>query len=460
MIKIHQSAAFLLVATLVSGCVKRVDQSKLTERDVNLVSESVIKSMAEVFNPNAYYKLNSAENRDPIKVSINGSNVVQNIVTINDDNGIPAIYVCNFEKNQGFLIASADYGLKPVLGFAEDGNFDLKAWSRNDKGIPGGFKIWMDKMLNRIKFVRANSKNLNNQSIFWKSYISRNTIQGAMMSGKELQVQNSINRELVPDNVPVNNPCATNPNYYRDSAIVVNPLVPYAWGQDETYNDDVPVDTCSESYGPHGLTGCVPTALSMVMAYWHPVTRYNFDFAIMPATSGDTAVSRLMYEVGANTATGYGCTATGTDPRNAGQGFVNTIDEVAWSSNPILSSYSSSDPDGIISDLKSGYPVCFSANDPNYGAHFWVVDGFEEEYIFYCLPNQAPSTGYFTAEDYELYWHMNWGFHSILCNPPTNRPDYNGWFDYTSWPISGAGPNGATLNFDQDEQVLSEIHPS
>lgn len=450
----------VMALVLLTACAKRAERSATSSgRNVEPVSESVAKSMAEVFNPTAYYNLNNATDHYPIKNTLNGSNAVQNVVALKDKTGQTAIYVCNFANEQGFLILSADYQVKPVLGFAHQGNFDLATWNRMDKSIPPGFVHWLNNMLSNVSAVREGAMGTSTYGqIFWKDYVEKNMESRTSYNDQRRAVQTAIMEEFSTDTKPPPpppNPCTSNPGYMHDSGFSAGPLVSYTWGQAQTYNESCPNDACTEAYGPNALVGCVPTALAMVMAYWKPKTYDQFYFAGMPATYGDTAVERMMASLGQNTATSYGCLGTGTDPINAGQGFSNVIRIGGWK-NGILATYSTSNSvliDSIVLDLNNGVPVFLSANDPNAGPHFWVVDGYSQVWATYCSLGE-PQT------DYSFTYHMNWGFHETRCNPPLNLPDYNGWYDYSNWPTSGGGPGGAGLNFNQDEQVLYGVHPS
>ena len=46
------------------------------------------------------------------------------ISNVNDDNGVPLVYVINYNDNAGFVIVSARKSGQPVLAFGDEGSFN------------------------------------------------------------------------------------------------------------------------------------------------------------------------------------------------------------------------------------------------------------------------------------------------------------------------------------------------
>lgn len=73
----------------------------------------------------------------------------------------------------------------------------------------------------------------------------------------------------------------------------IAPLITQKWGQDKPYNNQTPIVKDPEDKDIHGLTGCVATAMAMVMKYhqWPkaqtptlPATQYTPELPPSPST--------------------------------------------------------------------------------------------------------------------------------------------------------------------------------
>ncbi len=71
----------------------------------------------------------------------------------------------------------------------------------------------------------------------------------------------------------------------------------------------------------------------------------------------------------------------------------------------------------------------------------WVCDGYTQYNSTFCSDGDLITTA-------SLYLHMNWGWHELYCNPPQNQTDFNGWFAFDDWTITGAGVNYSNLNYE------------
>ena len=114
------------------------------ETHVQFVSTSLAKTIAENFNPVAFFKTENPTNHSPVKSKLNGHNTVKSIIVIPDNYNTPAIYVCNFTDNQGFLFVSADFQIEPILAYIEIGEF------KKDK-VPSALISWADKTIVNVE---------------------------------------------------------------------------------------------------------------------------------------------------------------------------------------------------------------------------------------------------------------------------------------------------------------------
>lgn len=277
----------------------------------------------------------------------------------------------------------------------------------------------------------------------------------------------SVSDSSSPNTAPVKNPTnpCSDPGSYPTYTAAAGPLVGVTWGEFETYNEDCPNLSCTGGYGaPYAATGCVPTAGAMIFQYWAhnpvitgenlPNASYNFTYSTMPTTSGNSQVAQLMYLLGEQMQSTYGC-GSGIGTSTNSEAFQYAIYEMLDFPFPIWAPYTNTNMtcyDSITADFNAKEPICFSAKDSVNGGHFWVCDGYSQSWGEECYAGQL--------NDYwESYLHMNWGWHEIDDNPPTNDPDFNGYYDYDNWEIIGGGPSNENLDFHYANWVLKEISP-
>jgi len=78
------------------------------------------------------------------------------------------------------------------------------------------------------------------------------------------------------------------------------------------------------------------------------------------------------------------------------------------------------------------------------GCHAWVCDGYHQ------INDNINGYSY-------LFFHMNWGWHERFSspgNPSLGGGDYNGWYQYNNWNISGLNRNYQYAN-----DAIINIHP-
>lgn len=141
----------------------------------------------------------------------------QLILSLDDANGEPALYVFDNNKS-GFLILSADDAVTPLLGYSDSGSFD-------PDNIPPALSYWLSQYQSQIEFIRK--------------YPLAETRAADSRAGISLPAWNPI-----------------------------QPLVTTKWNQSAPYNNDCPVyqnSTC--------VTGCVATAMAQAMKYFNYPTK-------------------------------------------------------------------------------------------------------------------------------------------------------------------------------------------
>ena len=132
--------------------------------------------------------------------------------------GKEPFYIFNAKDKKGYVIVSGDDRTRPILCYADNGNFD------EDK-IPDNMKWWLDNLASQIE---------------------------------------ALGTLLKPVAAPSN----------RSGMAAIDPLIQTAWDQGSPYNYMCPDgnyhDKGDEGYDPNNLcvTGCVATAMAQVMYYW------------------------------------------------------------------------------------------------------------------------------------------------------------------------------------------------
>jgi hypothetical protein len=446
---------FLLILLSISFGCNKGGIKNLNSGQSKLVPENIARIVAQNFNPAIYINTNNPTNHSPVKTTLNGSNVIKNILPINDHNNIPAFYICNFEKLKGFLIVSADYRIAPVLAFIEQGEFSTEKWKNNSKDniVPYGFTRWVNTTIENVEMVRKGLYDSTQHTIWaWRNYLAKNAANGTVAKSSDKDAfDKAVTAEPTDIKIPAikpppppPNPCANNPDYESwGPATTVGPLLTVTWGQQNTYNDLCPNVACIEPWGPNALTGCVATSTAQILDYWHPANSYNYNYASMPATTGNAEVERLMSDIGIQVNMQYGCEVS----LAFAQAVPGALKTYFGISSANYSGYSSANVYQVITDLNNLWPVILAGVDATDGGHQWVCDGYNESAYTYCSNGEPQTIN-------EIILHMNWGWHEYFTNPPYNESDYNGWFTYNNWAIAGLN-----RNYQYSDASIMEIHP-
>jgi hypothetical protein len=411
---------FLLTAVLLAAGViifVACQKSGTRKGQVNVLSPHLValdsvRLVAEKFNPSSY----AMRSGTGINSTLNGNNRVDLDKVYKDKYGNPAFYVFNFENKSGFIFVSADYHLRPVLAFVDNGSF-------TEKGMPDGVKDWINRTIEDVEMVRGGKyDNSKIAGAAWKAYFKPNTI-----------LSNTVPSYNQP---PAKDPCANGP---YSTSVTVGPLLPVTWGQACTYNDLCATNQifncnlgCANS---RPLTGCVATAMAQVIRYHQFPSGYNY--ASMPAASGNAAVQQLMSDAGVSVNMSYGCGASGAYGNAIPGAFINTFHY----STANRWSYTVSNLLRMINNIGNHWPILMEGVDATAGGHEWVGDGYIQTTYYFC------SNGAYNAGEIDYMLHMNWGWHEVF-----GGTDFNGWFSFDNWAVSG-------LNFQYSRYVTSEIHP-
>lgn len=424
--KLSVLAAIILTAGLITftGCSKsKIDDLPLSKKNVQLVPESEAISIAQHFKPFVFYDESNSSNRSAIKSTLTGNNNIKAKYLFNDSYGNPALYIFNFEDEAGYLVVSADYQLQPVLAFVERGEFKKDI-------VPAGLINWFNRTMENIEAVRKGLyDNSKTAAVAWRNYYKQNG-------------DYKTTSKIAP---PISTGCTED----TWTSYTIGPLLPVTWGQGCTYNDLCPNISCNIGCGNgNAWTGCVATATSQIIRYWHPSNSYNYNYTSMPATSGNGEVQRMMRDVGSKVGMSYGCSGSSTSAANpsgalksyfgfssanyVGYDYQRVSNNIGWHWPVLLNGCNTSNGHWFIINWYTSYSEC----------HEWVCDGTNSVNVTFCENGQQTGgAGY-------LYFHMNWGWHEIYSSN-----DYNGWFAFNNWNIPGLN-----WNFQYANGLTSDIH--
>lgn len=328
----------------------------------------------------------------------------------------PAFYIFSFTEIPGFIIVAGDDAVTPILGYSMV-SFFSKA------NLPPALSAWLNNYEEQIKFAVTRKLEATPETESeWKKY-------------------------LTP---------ATKPSVPAKGVIGVDPLIKLNWSQDPYYNALCPMDKTS---GKLTVTGCVATAMAMVMKYYnYPKTGSGFysydtkkygtlsanfgdtryDWDSMPSsgslTSANKAVATLMYHCGISAKMEYGLASVG----GSGAWMISAGDTAISCSEKALMTYfgyaatlhglnRNNYPDYqwidfLKEDLDVSRPILYTAYDPGPkgGGHCFICDGYDNDNKF----------------------HFNWGWGGIA----------DGYFE-----ISALTPEGD--NYVCGHQALLGVQP-
>lgn len=289
-------------------------------------------------------------------------------------NNISTFYVFSFSP-KGFVIISADDNLKPILAYSFTGWFDKN-------NIPPHVKIWIEQYSGYIYDIIIQKKQSTINLASWENILSGNS---------------------------------------KETKYIVTPLCTTTWDQGCYYNELCPADTL----GPcdHSVTGCVATAMAMVMKFWnypvkgngtHSYTSYwygiqtanfgitTYNWASMPdnVTATNPAVATLMYHCGVSVDMDYASTTSGSNlyfSKTALPTYFKYSNNIEFVYK--LSYTDSSWIELLKSELNAGRPILYQGRIPTLPVgHAFVCDGYDSNNFFHFIWGQGAG--------YEGYYEM------------------------------------------------------
>ncbi len=319
-----------------------------------------------------------------------GSKLVHTALT---EQGEPAVYVFNQPNRSGYVLVAADDCALPLLGYADEGEFSTDR-------MPDAMKWWIGEYARQIQYANDNG-------------IASPTLA----------------------RVP------------KSNRTPIAPMITAKWDQIEPFNNMAPLYGTQRTY-----TGCVATAMAMVLNYWkYPEIgqgsisysastigkRLSLNFGSRaidwdnmldvydldkdPTQEQIDAVAYLMKACGYSVKMNYSTEASGALAMNIGNALVKYFNYDPNFTYALRLMYSSSEWEQMLYDnLRNVGPILYGGGSMLGGGHSFVCDGYED--------------GYF---------HFNWGWSGIS----------NGYFALdalTPENLGSGGGEGGGFNFTQD----------
>lgn len=321
-----------------------------------------------------------------------------------NDNSLPAIYVFKVNNNSGSIMISAESNTFPILFYTFENNFSLSNLSPTMTYFINAYKS---------QITESREKNLpSNDEIYntWGQY----SVSGPTKSTTDITT--------------------------------VGPLTKTTWDQSCYYNTLCPTGASGTGYCNHMPTGCVATAMAQLMKYYgwpaqgvgthtnshNSALTANFgattySWSAMPLTliAENTPVATLMLHAGTSVDMQYSTGGSGASLSTAATALVNYFKYSTNTQHINRSSYSAALWNiQMRACLINSRPVLYGGQDPSYGGHAFILDGFQ----------------------YPEYYHINIGWGGVD----------NGYYYLTAINTTPQ-PNG---NFNNNQDAIINAYPS
>lgn len=371
--------------------------------------------------------------------------------TVKSDAGDPCFYVFNV-SDYGFVFVSAEDCARPILGYSENGAFDLET-------MAPGLGFMMEEYKNAITYaIENNAVATTNIAAEWKSLENSGKVKPAMRGQG------------------------------------VGPLCTTKWNQSWPYNKFCPEQPASWASNGHVVVGCVATAMAQLMKYWnHPIqgegthTYYaplygeqtvnfgetTYDWENMPNTISSTspeveidAVALLSYHCGVSVNMQYDVTGDGSGA------FSGDVPEAIQSHFRYAPSQheSKGNYEVWLTKLREAIdmrrPVYYSGCSTG-GCHAFVCDGYDENELYHFNYGWGGSSdGYFAPDAIEynvsqvgaIFNMMPLDVYNNTASAPTNLsvvPGANNALTATlTWTNPTTSLNGSSLSSTIEKVVV------
>ena len=214
------------------------------------------------------------------------------------------------------------------------------------------------------------------------------------------------------------------------------------WGQGEPYNSLTP-----EFDGQHAPTGCVATAMAIVMKYHNWPEGYNWSEMPVADVSADNSaeIARLMKDAGEAVHMDYGPYESGAYTYQIHNALITKFHYFP-NIKEIERTEGASDWEQIIIDqLNEGHPIIYSAS--GVGSHSFIVDGYSDNLFHINWGWDGIANGYYSLNNLQpLDYTYDYNHAAIIDITPNH-----------SWELHSPGyVSTYTIGFNASYTDLSE----
>jgi hypothetical protein len=319
-------------------------------------------------------------------------------------------YVFNVGENDGFIIVGGDDRAKKILGYSQEGRFDIQS-------IPENLRYWLSCYETELKRL----------------------------------VTTGVNNAVQSHSSPVSGLRAG-----TAYAASINPLVHTIWDQGYPYNTLCPM--IPNAQNQQSVTGCVATGTAQIMNYHkYPLTgtgsnsyvtktnrvALNADFSSITfdwenmldsyseagkiiTEAQNNAVAVLMFSCGVACDMDYS-SSSGAYTIDIAEALIQNFsydENLQYYQRDYFSE--SEWKDMIMAELNAGRPVAYAGTSTE-GGHFFVCDGYDSDGLF----------------------HFNWGWSAMS----------NGYYELSALDPPSMGIGGSSGGFNLGQEMIIGIQP-
>ncbi len=399
----------------------------------------------------------------------------------------PSLYVANFNKDDGYVILSADKRVPEIVAIVGSGTIDSLAHP--------GLRVFLSNAIMRMDEKVAEMESYRADQAF-KSMVAK--LSEAIHQEKNNSTKNGRTdigcKYLRVPGARVDAACPGGCSYTTSTVPIqsVNAttniapiLLSTLWEQGPPFNNGQPEGGCySSSYycGSNSkyLAGCVPVSESQVVAYfaakrnsfWQGVTAKRCQNFSSPEADAVANLNHAIYlDYGIYVSRSCGSTGAGfqigdlqfTNPRGISPAYGLVQGEWrSWNTGDIRSSLSNGSPVLIQGKL---HLCCFIWCWGCGGGHQWIIDGMRDLSIqttyrftgYYQGPecpngNRVTTYTYTSITGTSTQIHQNWGW------GPNSGSNANDWYAQDSFETNQ--PHTGDLNFNHANYIVAYITPN
>lgn len=356
--------------------------------------------------------------------SARGGRILKKItssLSVSPDGGDPSFYIINYVGG-GFAVVSADNRIAPLLAHSSTGSFPL-----DQKYYPSALINWLQSTHEGILRVKKEKKAQTYlMKKIWEQYETGEILPG--VGERRINSTFSTSDNSGPD------ACTSQGQvFYQVDQKNLGTATWDQWGSG--YNDNVSM-ICSGNPGGRAPTGCVATALGIVLKYYQKPATYNW--SSMYSYQGSPETAKLLNDLGQWYLLDMSYTCSGSSALSS-----KVPSSLSWL-NYQTATKTTYAPLTVVNEIKASRPVilCGGRNANwwvfNYytDGHCWVADGYYNIDYYTCQQNPWNPGQWekiYTSSGANLY--MNWGWGG----------QYNGWYSTGNF-----NPGSDTFNYNTE----------